>query len=494
MNLKTLIIGCILAMLPMSMTAQENVLQILPNGLVKSGTGYALSIEMNNSEAFAALQFTVVLPEGISVANSARPYSSLPASRFPYTEIVDEWEGTSSKVYDHSVSFGKKDNTATIVISPNTLSEIKGNSGAILRLYVELDADIKDGLYPIIFKDIVFSTVDAKAVRLAEAASYVVVGSPALQGMVDLSSLTGYLPKDVANATTNLLADAMEVTELNLTGVDEAGAAVSVANPNALVYTKTGSAFAAMQIAAGGNVVTGNVCDKLTLVDGYPFAATQDFTATSATYSRTVPTAGWYSLCLPFSATASTGVEVERFVAIDVNASTVTFEKGDVEAYKPCIFKTDATEVAFSVENVAVSATPASLADGLMTGTLSAIPEGGLTGLYALRGDGSGFGKCTETASAAPFRAFINDVAEAKFMSLWHDGETTGICAPVVGLQITPSVGQCKVKSVGEAKDLIILMPDGRVVEQTRLEADEARMFVLPAGIYLFNNQKIIVR
>ncbi len=496
MRLKTLITGLLLVLLSMSAQAQEDVLQIVPTTFAVDGKTKAVAIEMKNSEPYTALQFKLVLPEGISLANRARPYSTLPKNRFPYTEEYDELEDITTTTYEHSVAFGSQDNIVTMVISPNTLAEIKGNSGRIISLYVDLDSDIKDGLYPLIFKDIVFSTTDAKAVRMAEVASYIIVGAPEFKGTIDLSSLNGYLPKDVADATTTLLADAPEVTEVDLSGINEGGVAVSPGNPNTLFHVKAASAYATMQSAQGDNVVADGICERLILTDNHPFASSKDFTATTASYTRTVPAAGWYSLCLPFAAPTPTGVEVERFKAIDVSASTVTFESGTVEAYTPCIFKTESTEVKFEAENVNIAITPTTLSDGQFTGTLSNIPAGGLTGTYALRGDGSGFGKCTANASSTPFRAFIDDVAQARSLSLIHDGETTSITdiGSADNLLVTAANGMCIVTTNGKAQSLVISSLDGRRIATAHLDENESRVFTLPAGIYLFNNSKIIVK
>ncbi len=431
MKIKTFITGFALALAPMTMLAQENVLQVVPTTYTADGKTKILNIEMNNTETINALQFKIVFPDGITIADRAKPYGSLPKDRYPYSEIYDELEETTTTTYEHSVVLGSKDNVTTIVISPNTLSDIKGNSGVILKLYVDLAADIKPGIYPIMFNEIVLSKSEGNtAIRVAEAASYIIVGTPEFSGTLDLSNLTGYMPADVVTATNELLAAEAAVTDIDLTNIDEAGSTVSsTANPNLLVYAKAESAFATAQAAAGNNVVVGEVCDNLVLTDGYPFATSKAFTATTASYSRTVPTAGWYSLCLPFAATTPDGVTVERYVSKDVTNKTVTFSDGAIEADKPCIFKTTATDVVFSGSNVAVAVTGSALADGELVGTYSKI-EGALEGCYGLKPDGSGFGIATANAYVNPFRAYINmtEVSYAALMII-HGDEATGITA-----------------------------------------------------------------
>ncbi len=434
MRLKTFITGFALALAPLAMAAQENVLQVVPTTYTADGKTKILNIEMNNAETINAMQFKIVFPDGITLANRAKPYGSLPKDRYPYSEVYDELEETTTTTFEHSVVLGSKDNVTTIVISPNSLSDIKGNSGVVLKLYVDIATDIAPGIYPIMFQEIVLSKSEGNtAIRVAEAASYIIVGSPEFSGTLDLSSLTGYMPADVVAATNELLATRADVTGIDLTGIDEAGASVaSMANLNLLVYTKAESAFAAAQAAAAGNnVIVGEVCDNLVLTDGYPFAASKAFTATAASYSRTVPAAGWYSLCLPFAATAPDGVSVERYVSKDVANKTVTFNDGAIEADKPCIFQTTDTDVTFSGSNVAIAVTGSELVDGDFVGTYSKI-EGALEGCYGLHPDGSGFGVATASASVAPFRAYINaSEISATRLKVIHgnDEDATGIAA-----------------------------------------------------------------
>ncbi len=432
MKFKTLIVGLALTANPITMAAQENVLQVVPTTYTADGKTKILNIEMNNSETINAMQFKIVFPEGITLANRAKPYGSLPKNRYPYTEVYDELEETTTTTFEHSVALGSKDNVTTIVISPNTLSDIKGNSGVVLKLYIDLATDIEPGIYPIMFNEIVLSKSEGNtAIRVAEAASYIIVGNPEFSGTFNLSSLTGYMPADVVNATNELLSTETDVTGIDLTGIDETGATVSsTANANLLVYAKSGAAFAAAQSAATNNVVVGATCDELVITDGYPFAASKAFTAANASYSRTVPAAGWYSLCLPFAAETPEGVIVERYVSKDVTNKTVTFNSGAIDADTPCIFNTTSTNVTFSGSNVAVAVTGSELADGDFIGTYTK-KSGTLNGFYGLKPDGSGFGIATSTAYVDPFRAYINTsdtpVAALRIIHGGKDDGATGI-------------------------------------------------------------------
>ncbi len=427
--MKKLLFGLFLTALTTSVQAQDNILQIVPTDIAKDAEWPTLSIEMLNTASIHTLQFNISLPDGISLYADYPYEEEFNTDRFPHTTVTKPGPGGgTTSTYEHIVNYQLHDDYTTFIVESQTLNPFYGNEGSILSLYITLADNIKDGFYPITISNIVFTDVDNQPIKSPEISTYVRVGSPSTTGAIDLSSLTGYMPADVVTATNTWLADKTDITSIDLSGLDDAAAKITPANKNALVYAKAESDFAKVQ--TGNNVVAGEVCDNLVLTDGYPFAASKAFTATAASYSRTVPAAGWYSLCLPFAATTPDGVTVERYVSKDVTNKTVRFNGGAIEADKPCIFKTPATDVTFNGSNVAVAVTGSELADGDFVGTYSKI-EGTLENCYGLHPDGSGFGIATASASAAPFRAYINtsEVAGVALKVIHGDGETTGITA-----------------------------------------------------------------
>ncbi len=483
-----------------TLRAQEDVLQIVPVKIAADGSTKVLQLEMENTVPYLAFSFDIYFPEGISLANRAKPYGSLSKDRYPYTEVYDELEDVTTTTFEHDVIFQRNSGFTSFAVSPNTISEIKGNSGTVLRIYIDLAAGLAPGVYPIKLKNIVFAkktSSGAVSVRVPEVSTFVMVGEPDMTGTLDLSALTGYLPKDVAGGIATLLADKPGVTGIDLSGVTGAGDGVTVGNPNTLVYVAPDTDFSRLQVNSNSNTVVGGVCENLVLTDGQSFGTDRDFTANTVTYSRTVPAAGWYSLCLPFAADVTEGVTVERLTEVDAAAGVVTFEEGAVEALKPCIFRTTGTEVAFSATNVSFTATPETLADGVFIGTLKGIPAGGLTGCFALRSDGTGFGRANATAYVTPFRGYIDaSVSSANVLRIEHGAETTGIgnvCAEDLSIDVSQP-GCCTVTAGSKAAEVNIYAASGCRIATAALSAGVSKTFNLPSGIYIVNNKKVIVK
>lgn len=504
MRIRNLIFAILLGAPCMTAHAQqdENLLQILPVALDNDGKTKILEVEMNNTYDFLALQFNIYLPEGISLRSTGKPHGTLPKDRFPYTEEYDELEDVTTTEFKHLVQYASHDGYTTFVISPNDLSYIKGYSGTLLRIYVNIDADLKPGLYPIKFDNVRFTKYEDKkmvTVYGPQVSTFVIVGDTDISSTVDLSALTGYMPFDVCGAVSTWLADKADVSEIDLTGLDEGGQALTIANPNALLYVKGGSAFGTTQKEGrGANVVEvgdeGNTCDRLTLTDGHAFSASRPFHAAEASYTRTVPAAGWYSLCLPYTANVPADVTVERFSSIDTDGGTITFAEAAPEANVPCIFNTTGTEVEFAASEVDVVPQTEALTDGPMAGTYVNIAAGAIEGKYALHSDGSGFGIAGATASVPPFRAYLNTESQAKTIRLIHDQETAvDETVRTDGLRIAASEGSVTVKA-GAASEISIAAADGRRVAAFRLSAGESRTVSLCAGVYIINNTKILIK
>ncbi len=497
--MKKTVIAIMMSLCCHGVQAQENLLQTLPASLEASGKAQVVELQMHNTEEYLAMQFSLYLPDGIALRDGAKPFGTLPKNRFPYTEEYDELEDVTTTTFAHSVQFARREGYTTFAISPNDLSAIKGNSGTILRLYVVPEEGLEEGFYPVRIEDVTFTKYEGNkmvSVKVPHAvSSYVTIGSMETGARADLSGMAGYVPKDVCAAMNSWLAGKGGVTELDMSGVDSAGDVILPSNPNAMVYVKEASEYAESLLAARPeNIVEGSVCKRLSLADGYAFGATKAFTAAEADYHRTVPAPGWYSLCLPFAAAPASGVAVERFSSVDASAASVTFVEGGIEADVPCIFHTDATEVGFSAENVEIAATPADLHDGVFAGAYTKTGEGSMEGAYALKADGTGFGTAGATAYADPFRAYVRLAGGAKTIKLVHGNATNIDAVAENGLSITAQEGMLAVKSDAGRHDVAVCTVDGRSVMNLTVSEGERKTVALPAGMYLINNKKVIVR
>ncbi len=497
--MKKTLIAIMLSLCCYGMQAQENLLQTLPVSLAANGKAQVVELQMHNTEEYLAMQFSLYLPEGITLRDGSKPFGSLPKNRFPYTEEYDELEDVTTTTFAHAVQFARREGFTTFAISPNDLSAIKGNSGTILRLYVVPEEGLAEGFYPIHIKDVTFTKYEGNKMVSVKVpytvSSYVMVGEMENISRADLSGMTGYVPKDVCSSLNTWLSGRDDITELDMSGTDSAGDVVVPDNPNAMVYVKDASDYAVSQLAVRqDNVVEAGVCKSLSLTDGYPFGVTKPFTAVEANYHRTVPAAGWYSLCLPFAAIPQTGVTVERFSSVDASASSITFVEGEVETDVPCICHTDATEVDFSAENVEIAATPANLSDGVFVGTYATTEAGSIQGSYALKADGTGFGISGVAAYADPFRAVVRLASSAKSIKLIHGDATSINAVSNGGLNICASDGMLVVKSESGRHNVAVFSVDGRCLLNFAISEGEQKTVSLSSGIYLINNQKVIVK
>ena len=176
------------------------------------------------------------------------------------------------------------------------------------------------------------------------------------------------------------------------------------------------------------NVIIDGVCDKLVLTDGdYPFKAPADFTATTATYTRDLGSAGAGTLCLPFAATIPGDVTAYRlnYTAGNAKAKATEVDEGYIPANQPVLLS-GTGEKTFSGSSVSIVANAANEQDAL-TGVFQAtfVPKNS----YVLQDgtNGVGFYKVeTDDIIANPFRAYLTaDGAGARSIEI--DYEVTGI-------------------------------------------------------------------
>lgn len=404
----------------------DDILEILPTKIVAGSTpddGRTISIHLNNDNVFLALQFDIYFPEGVDLDISYDP-AEPSRDRFPYTT------GRGGQItWDHEFPYAKqKDGAYRFVIYSTKNAAIKGNSGELLQLYYTSDTELSDKPMPIVLKNIVLSINGTTDVKINGCSSFLYTDDTDFsKSDIDLSGLSGRVFADVAEETSKLLSGNESITSLNLPNVAQLDAAFTSGNSNMLTYLPEDAV-----IPRGvKNVVVGELCNNLELTDNMSFYAPKAFTATTASYSRIVPGAGWYSTCLPFAPAIDASMTVEKFVSVDVAAKTVTFAaETSPQAYIPYIFKTDAVDVCMKGTDVDVAVTPDVMANGVFVGTLAGIEAPSIDGYYVLKSDGSGFAVATETAFATPFRAVVNtfDGAEGvKQLSVIHGGDVTGI-------------------------------------------------------------------
>lgn len=294
--------------------------------------------------------------------------------------------------------------------------------------------------------------------------------------------------------------DNSNVTSVDLTAVTGLTAKPVTANPNCLIYVSSELALAASNIVKvdeSGNATA----EAIVLTDGAAFNNTMEFLAKNISYDRTYTTTGWSSFCLPFPVSSfPNGVAVETF--IEAEGDVVRFSPvSSTLAYTPYIANiTGEFEKQFTATDVTVSVTsPEDVKWGNYTlkGTFAAMNG---EGLYLLKTNGAGFGKGTVDADIPAFRAYIQytgtEPTDAKQLALGHgEGGTTGF-------EVHGTEDQLKVWSANGALIIVSGKPqtvklygvDGCLARDIELTTGNNTINGLAKGLYLLNNQKVIIK
>lgn len=494
--MKKFIIFLLLSLSCVCRAGAEDVLQILPQRIYAGSTsadGRSFTIQMNNDNVFAAFQFDLYLPDGMVLDDD--PFE-LSMDRFPYTI------GRGGVIkFSHDVVYAKRsDGAYRVVVSANDLeSKVLGNSGSLLTVYYVTDNNMKQGIMPVMIRNVVLAINGTTDVKPQPASSFFYSGDIDFSTIetLNLSELTNTMLHDVVEEINGMIGENTNLTEIDVTGLDGADAEFVPGNKNCMVYVKDGTPLAE-SFSSAENVVkvaeSGSRCENLVLHDGYALDISRPFTAGHATYQRTLPGKGWYSLCLPYKADIPENVTTETFQALEKGGSSVVFTNNEQDANIPCIFYADNDLVTFSADEVNVNITPLSPADNVFTGTYRQIPSGEITGCYALYSNGNGFGRAGAEAYVEPFRAYLNVNGYGNAILLVHDDTSSisGIAGDTVKVCINGNV--LTLNTCGGMNNINIRRIDGSVVENIAFDAGNIKSVSLRSGIYIINNTKILVK
>ena len=230
----------------------------------------------------------------------------------------------------------------------------------------------------------------------------------------------------------------------------------------------------------------GWVCDDFRLTDGTPLPIGLDFTATKATYDRTLA-AGKATLCLPYELPVQ-GFRAYTLADRQESRTAVHFQKvsGTLGAYRPYLLVADGTPQ-LGGENLQVKADRSSIVlsagNYYFKGAVHDVVNWWLTSdhAYILQADGQ-FHKVTSnnpSVTVPAYRAYIsyNSHEGAKRLSIVFDGETTGIDGTTDGA------------TDGTADGAVYNLQGQRVADRL----DDAR-HQLPAGVYIVGGRKVVVK
>ena len=231
----------------------------------------------------------------------------------------------------------------------------------------------------------------------------------------------------------------------------------------------------------------GWTCDDFRLTDGQSLPIGLDFTATKATYDRTLA-AGKATLCLPYELPVQ-GFRAYTLADRQESRTAVHFKEvnGTLGAYRPYLLVADGTPQ-LGGENLQVKADLSSIVlsagNYYFKGAVHGVVNWWLTSdhAYILQADGL-FHKVTSnnpSVTVPAYRAYIsyNSHEGAKPLSIVFDGETTGIGGTTDGA------------ADGAADGAVYNLQGQRVAD--RLDDSVRRQ--IPAGVYIVNGRKVVVK
>lgn len=274
---------------------------------------------------------------------------------------------------------------------------------------------------------------------------------------------SGMLLAETEAALADATATCIDATAVKANSSSEKGRMLlTSANPNCLFLGKTENGY----LANTQNVIYDNTCANLVLIDGHPFKATADFTATAATYTTTLnATAKAGTLCLPFAATIPEGVTAYTLTYSGGDEATATDVETTIPANTPVLLN-GSGEKTFAGADVDIVADAANVS-GAMIGVFETtiVPQNSYVLQYGA--EGLGFYKvATNDIVAAPLRAYLTAQAGAR-LGISFASETTGIS----------TVGNEGLRNDNAFYDL-----QGRQVSQPQ------------KGLYIVNGKKVIIK
>lgn len=264
---------------------------------------------------------------------------------------------------------------------------------------------------------------------------------------------------------------------VNATSIDMRGTITKAVDVKGMRGDHSNVLVFADEAYSANNVINNGKCANLVLDETKAFASPEDFNAENVSITRPVY-AGYNSMCLPFwvnkeDMKANNLLTYKENVEEDYQVK-INFETKDaIDANVPFIAElgSDATEP-LTFKNKGIVNTPASLGNTFL-GTMAPMSGEGKYGL----GTDNQFHKGGEKAHINAFHAYLEmpESQSAKAFVLAIDGETTGISA---------------ITNNGKSEAVKVYNLQGCQVAT----ATSTKDLNLPAGIYIINNKKVVVK
>ena len=285
-----------------------------------------------------------------------------------------------------------------------------------------------------------------------------------------------------------------------LTSLDLTEANVSTFNlpegSNCLVYANS-------EIADRNCIVHG-IAKNLVLTDEAPFNCIKEFEAQSVTYHANFSTNGYETICIPFDVQTKVWSELYSLANIKEGKAegdkTITFALSEnIESNVPYLVKwSSAIDNTLTATNAQIPVTnklTVSTADNIFNFSGTYTPVTG-EGKYIIQPNGTVV-RGNSDSEVNAFQAYLND-PEGTFqgtITLFLDKGTTGVENEIVkdALQISVAGGSILIDSNSDGF-VSIYTVGGSMIYAAKIYAGTTSIDNLPKGIYLINNQKVILK
>lgn len=185
---------------------------------VRAGNKFSLPVNVKSeSENISGFQFDIQLPEGVTIDKNSRGTA--------YAVAFDAASDRTSAEYHTIVSGDQPDGTVRILCSSNSAELILGTDGAVLNIPLTIADDMESGDYPVYFRNIVLSTVNAerltsKDITLVMTVPSFTPGDVNADTFIDVADITATASYIVGRTPANFIEAAADVN--NDTYVDVA--------------------------------------------------------------------------------------------------------------------------------------------------------------------------------------------------------------------------------------------------------------------------------
>lgn len=288
-----------------------------------------------------------------------------------------------------------------------------------------------------------------------------------------------FTQKDVNSFNKNLSKNFSIVSIDARQAVFPVGTTLTTGNKNCIIYATQASNVTNIE-----NVVIDGKCENFKLYDGntnisYPFCAVEDFTACNASYDRNFPSISedrFYSVCLPFNFTASSGIRTIYKCSDYQNPFLKFIKTTNADGNTPTLISVTESQPFLSMENVTVKKTSSNVV--CLKNTASAC------GVYRFHDnivsdqETSAFGysngqflKVTQTGYFKPFRVFFSIL----------NINISSIAAPSAKLEVPEGI---RTAQFDKCANNIIYSTNGRIVHNENL----------PSGIYIIHHKKHYIK